>query len=291
MTYKTCAKLALAAVFAASFAGGFLACKKKKDEPATGTNDASAPTVSNTTAACGTTATGAVTLTATASDNAAVTKVEFLVDGSLIDTDTTEPYSISWDITGDASGARAITAKAYDAAGNTATSSTTCTVTIKKRAFVLNPPENDGNFGGLTGGDALCQTAASGASLSGTWKAWLSDSNTDARERIANVGPWFYPDQSTQLTAGTDPSSGGLLAAIDRYQDNTPAGTNPVWTGTLSSGVRSPSNHCEDWTSIAGTANATDGSTGSSGNAWTDDLSPRVCDGGAGPAHLYCFEQ
>ncbi len=59
---------------------------------------------------------------ANASDNIAVTKVEFLVDGSVVATSTTAPWRIAIDATGILPGVRALTARAYDAAGNATTS-------------------------------------------------------------------------------------------------------------------------------------------------------------------------
>ncbi len=63
-----------------------------------------------------------VTLTASASDNVGVTKVEFYVDGVLKGSDTAAPYSLAWNTTGVATGPHTIRSKAYDAAGNAATS-------------------------------------------------------------------------------------------------------------------------------------------------------------------------
>ncbi|XEO77682.1 hypothetical protein WKT22_02712 [Candidatus Lokiarchaeum ossiferum] len=60
-----------------------------------------------------------ITITADASDNRGVTKVEFYIDGSIIGTDTTSPYALTWDSTSVADGSRDISAKAYDEAGNT----------------------------------------------------------------------------------------------------------------------------------------------------------------------------
>ena len=51
-----------------------------------------------------------------------MTKVEFYVDGALKSTDTTSPYSYSWDSTSVANGSHSLTAKAYDAALNVGTS-------------------------------------------------------------------------------------------------------------------------------------------------------------------------
>jgi hypothetical protein len=93
--------------------------------------DTTAPTVSVTAPTNGTSvAVGtAVNITATASDNVGVAKVEFLVDGALKSTDTSSPYAYSWATTGVAAGTHTIVAKAYDAANNS-TSSTTVSITL-----------------------------------------------------------------------------------------------------------------------------------------------------------------
>lgn len=70
-----------------------------------------------------------VTYSVNASDNVGVSKVEFYVDNKLIATDTTSPFSTSWDTTTYTNGSHTLVAKAYDAAGNVGTSQTV-TVTI-----------------------------------------------------------------------------------------------------------------------------------------------------------------
>jgi hypothetical protein len=87
-----------------------------------GGGDTTAPTVSITAPLNGATVVGTVSINATASDNVGVTKVEFYVDGALKSTDTTSPYSYSWDSTSVANGSHSLTAKAYDAALNVGTS-------------------------------------------------------------------------------------------------------------------------------------------------------------------------
>jgi hypothetical protein len=59
-----------------------------------------------------------------------------------------------------------------------------------KRVFVTAAGYR-GDFGGVTGGDTICNTTAVAANLDGTWKAWLSDSTTNAIDRIDDVGPWY----------------------------------------------------------------------------------------------------
>jgi hypothetical protein len=81
--------------------------------------DTTAPTGTTITApAASSTQTGAFTATATATDNVAVAKIEFYVDGALKATATTSPFSQSIPVTGLSTGTHALTAKAYDAANN-----------------------------------------------------------------------------------------------------------------------------------------------------------------------------
>ena len=71
-----------------------------------------------------------VMLTLTATDNVAVTAVRFLVDGVLLGSVATAPYSIDWDTSGETEGDHTLTAEAEDAAGNIATSAA-ATVTVQ----------------------------------------------------------------------------------------------------------------------------------------------------------------
>jgi hypothetical protein len=70
----------------------------------------------------GQTVSGTVSLQASASDNVGVTLVEFLINGTVVGSDTTAPYAASWDSTKVANGTATVTARASDAAGNKATS-------------------------------------------------------------------------------------------------------------------------------------------------------------------------
>jgi subtilisin family serine protease len=90
--------------------------------------DTTPPTVSITSPTNGSTVSGSVSVAANATDNVGVARVEFYVDGNLKNTDSTLPYSWSWDSTTVANGSHAISAKAFDAAGNSALDSVTVTV-------------------------------------------------------------------------------------------------------------------------------------------------------------------
>jgi chitodextrinase len=87
------------------------------------TNDVTAPSVTITAPANGASVTGTVTITATASDNQAVTGVQFRVDGSDLGAeDTAAPYSVDWSTLGVSNGSHTLTAVARDSSANTATS-------------------------------------------------------------------------------------------------------------------------------------------------------------------------
>src|SRR5262249_40669937 len=75
--------------------------------------DTTPPTTSITAPVSGSSAKGSTTVTATASDNVGVTKVEFYLDGALQSTSTAAPYSWTWNTTASADGGHSLTTKAY----------------------------------------------------------------------------------------------------------------------------------------------------------------------------------
>nr|WP_244238322.1 PHB depolymerase family esterase [Corallococcus terminator] len=91
--------------------------------------DSVIPTVSLSAPGQGSTVSGTVQVTATASDNVGVTRVEFFIDNALAGSDPTAPYAFTWNSATATNGSHVLVARAYDAAGNSATSSTV-TVTV-----------------------------------------------------------------------------------------------------------------------------------------------------------------
>ncbi len=85
-------------------------------------NDITAPQVSLSASSTSVTVPGSVTLTANATDNRAVTQVEFYA-ASLLGTDTTSPFTQAVTYSPRLNGSYSYTGKAFDAAGNTTTSS------------------------------------------------------------------------------------------------------------------------------------------------------------------------
>src|SRR5205823_3484129 len=92
--------------------------------------DTTPPTVAVTAPLAGSTVSGTVTVSASASDNVGVSGVQFFVDGTAVGPlDTAAPYSYSWNTTTLSNGTHVLSAKATDAAGN-ATTSAAVTVTV-----------------------------------------------------------------------------------------------------------------------------------------------------------------
>ncbi|HSB85847.1 MAG TPA: Ig-like domain-containing protein, partial [Ilumatobacteraceae bacterium] len=123
------------------------------------------PSVSMTAPASGSTVSGSITVSANATDNVAVTGVQFLLDGaSLGAEDTSAPYSIAWNTTTAPNGLHTLTARARDAAGNSTTTSGAVTVTVSNTAtpagLAAGYPFDEGT--GTTAADA------SGHTLTGT---------------------------------------------------------------------------------------------------------------------------
>lgn len=83
--------------------------------------DTTAPTVALTSPQPATIVSGTVTVAADASDNVAVQRVEFLIDGRIVAT-TTDTHSFAWDTTTKRNKRYKLQAIAYDTAGNVGTS-------------------------------------------------------------------------------------------------------------------------------------------------------------------------
>lgn len=107
--------------------------------------DATPPLVSITSPANNTSISGIVNITANATDNVGISKVEFYLDGVLLSTSTSSPYSASWDTNTATLGAHTLTAKAYDSSGNSTVSSPvliTIVDTTTPTVAITNPANN-----------------------------------------------------------------------------------------------------------------------------------------------------
>jgi thermitase len=88
----------------------------------------------------GGTVSGIVPVSVSASDNVGVTRVDLLVNGTLLASDTTTPYSFSWDSSALAGTSVSVVARAYDAAGNSASSKAVAVTVASAPTVDTTPP-------------------------------------------------------------------------------------------------------------------------------------------------------
>jgi hypothetical protein len=102
--------------------------------------DQTAPAVSVTAPAGGSTVAGTISVAATATDNVAVVGVQFKLDGAILGAEVTSgsgsSYSVTWDTSTATNGSHVLTAVARDAAGNNTTSAAV-NVTVTNTTAVL----------------------------------------------------------------------------------------------------------------------------------------------------------
>jgi hypothetical protein len=183
---------------------------------------------------------GTITFNATASDNVGVTRVEFYVDGALKGSDTASPWSYAFNSTSVANGTHALTAKAFDAAGNSTLSSPVSFSVNNTTAqqLVLNGGFESGstNWSATSG---VITNDSSVAARTGSWKAWMNgygSAHTDtlyqqvsipSSATSATLGFWLKvtSDETTTTTAydtlkvQVRNSSGALLATLATYSN------------------------------------------------------------------------
>lgn len=124
--------------------------------------DETPPSVAVTSPVEGAVVGGVVTLAAEAADNRSVSQVEFLVAGSVVGSDASSPYSISWTSSSVANGLHSITARATDPSGNAGLAPTR-SVTVSNAPPA--PPPSTGGGGGGVKADLALQGHAQPASV------------------------------------------------------------------------------------------------------------------------------
>jgi hypothetical protein len=171
------------------------------------------------------------------------------------------------------------------------------------KVFVTSTTYN-GNLGGLAGADAICQARANAGGLSGTYKAWLSTSTTDAYCHIQGydnaqlpncglaspptaAGPWVRTHDGYAFADTIDKlvNNGQVYAAIKYDQTGTLQAGEYYFTGTAVNG-RATTDNCSNWTSASGSLGGTFGNTDGTTNDWTSFGTPLCND----THHLLCMQ-
>jgi hypothetical protein len=207
-------------------------------------SDTTPPTTSITAPANGAMVANSTTISATASDDVGVVKMELYIDGTLTTSDNNSTsLSFSWNTNSVANGSHTLSVKAYDAANNIGTSPAV-TVTVSN---VSNVQQLLGNPGFENGSSSPAPwTASSGVidngsgepAHSGTWKARLDGYGTSHTDTLsqsvtlpatlttASLSFWLHIDTAETTTTAYDTlkvqitnSSGTVLATLATYSN------------------------------------------------------------------------
>ncbi len=119
--------------------------------------DNTPPSVQLTSPPVGATVSGAVTLAATAGDDTGVSRVELLIDGAQVGSDTAAPYELTWNSATVADGPHTVTARAVDGSGNAATSERTITTSNGTTGTTVS-------FSGIAAEDGYVKAFSDGSS-------------------------------------------------------------------------------------------------------------------------------
>lgn len=138
---------------------------------------------------------------------------------------------------------------------------------------------------GLQGADARCQYMADNAELEGAFRAWLSDSVTDAQDRLPAWKMGVYRAPVTKEAVLID---GVFIQGIYINESGIPT-EGDAWTGTAPDGTKLEEN-CEDWTAAGETIVGYFGTIGAVDGNWTQSDDPMNPYGCGVAKHLYCFE-
>jgi hypothetical protein len=154
------------------------------------------------------------------------------------------------------------------------------------RIFVTSTTTNAA-LGGLSGADQFCQQAAKDAGLSRTYKAILSTTHKNAKDRISIRGAIYkvYNSGNKSKVAADERElwGGGLHENVNITEMGTTVGNSP-WTATNSSGIYSGKGDCGGWEE---TGSTTDAGMSTSASGWL------CCTTYSCASHkpLYCISQ
>jgi M6 family metalloprotease-like protein len=150
------------------------------------------PNVNFTAPASGSTVNGTIPVSINANDDGGVSKVQFIIDGQLVSEKTSAPYSYSWNTLVEFNGVVQLTARAWDAEGQSA--SATISVTVSNAGVTSL---NDGFELGLANWRAL-DVVLEGRGQGTHWATRLSPpdpaplgSQREAWVAPANPDEWF----------------------------------------------------------------------------------------------------
>jgi len=171
-----------------------------------------------------------------------------------------------------------------------------CAAGVCSRRIFITANTIPAAFGGLTGGDSICQTEAQQHTFGGTWKVWAADGTNGPANRFTTHGAFIRASDHVVLANDfTELTGPALQNPVLKLADGTTPAVGFCWTNVAVGGGAAnvnPAASCTNWTSTASAGqggarsqhNLTSGLTGVGGSQNCD---PTVI----APARLYCVEQ
>jgi hypothetical protein len=215
----------------------------------TGTGvDVTAPVAQVTAPTNGSTVSGVVAVTATATDNVGVTAMQLYIDGALAASGSSSPLNYSWNTANVANGTHTIYATAADGAGNVGTSATiTVTVNNSVQQLLLNPGFETGNLTSWNAGGALTPSVTTAKHNTGSYSAVLGSTATPE----VNGDSWLYQVvtiPSTVTAASLNYSYWGVCG--DTLSNDWQEAQIQSATGTLLAQVQKTCTTTSAWTRV-----------------------------------------
>lgn len=156
----------------------------------------------------------------------------------------------------------------YDAASNVTSTNTALNIQAKSytHSIFVTDSVYDGNMmagttghasaftDGYEGIDFRCQYSAEQASLSGTWRALVSFTDLDAKDKVAIRGPIYNMNSELVASDATDLWDNSVSATLQYNETGADIGYKIVFTGTKGTGTKETSYNtfCGDWTGTGG---------------------------------------
>lgn len=167
------------------------------------------------------------------------------------------------------------------------------TCALDRRVFVTSVLYKGGEFKSLNGADARCANLADNRGWPDglQYRAWLSDSTTDARDRFKRGRGRLVMANGLVLAASWSALLAAELENPLEVTEKSETYDGGVWTGTRPDGTAVPgAEHCEDWATESVLPTGHFGYSDRTMGEWTladDPDQPASC---FAPLALYCFQ-
>ncbi len=206
---------------------------------ASSTSDTQSPVVVLTAPANGATVSGTVAMSATATDNVIVDIVYFFIDDAYAGSDTTAPYTFSWNSTLVANGTHKVVAYGWDKSGNRGDSAF-ATITVSNGGTSskshLSLSSTSVSFSAVSGDPAPAAKIVNMANTGTASSSWVSSASQNWCHLTPASGS-LAPSGSVSLSVSVDaPSNVGTfscnISLVDANADNSPQSINISYTVT-----------------------------------------------------------